>query len=204
MSQVHADFLVSFNNMIAYIMSNPPMMPLELEIVNQQSSLIHMAREFLAQRALNEGADMLLLLDSDMTFPKDTFHRLMAHGVDFVACNYVQRVIPSIPNAVNLDMKACYTLPESTGIEQVNSVGLGVALINANVFKDLPQPWFDTYWYQKDGKKEYSMIGEDVFFCRKVTHGGYKVLIDHDLSKEIGHLGTITFTHDMVEVPDGA
>lgn len=202
MSQVHADFLTSFNNMIAYIMSNPPVMPFELDIVNYQSSLVHLNREILARRAVAENSDVQLWLDSDMTFPKDVFHRLYAHDLDFVACNYVQRAIPSKPNAVTLDMKACYTRPESTGLEEIRSVGLGVALIKTSVFNDMPPPWFDTYWYQKEGQEEHAMIGEDVFFCSKVQHSGKKVFVDHDLSREIGHLGTIEFTHDMVEIPN--
>lgn len=202
MSQVHADFLTSFNNMIAYIMSNPPVFPMELDIVNYQSSLVHMNREILARRAIEEKADIQLWLDSDMTFPKDTFHRLYAHDADFVACNYVQRTIPSKPNAVTMDMKACFTRTESTGLEQIRSVGLGVALIKTSVFTDMPAPWFDTYWYLKEGATDHTMIGEDVFFCNKVLHSGKQVQIDHDLSKEIGHLGSIAFTHDMVDIPD--
>ena len=204
MSTVHAEFLTSFNNMIAYIMSNPPVMPLELDIVNHQSSLVHLNREILARRALVENSDIQLWLDSDMTFPKDTFHRLLVHDLDFVACNYVQRAIPSKPNAVTLDMKACYTRPESTGLEEIRSVGLGVALIKSSVFTDMPAPWFDTYWYLKDGATEHTMIGEDVFFCNKVLHSGKKIFIDHDVSRETGHCGSIEFTHDMVEIPDDA
>jgi hypothetical protein len=38
-------------------------------------------------------------------------------------------------------------------------------------------------------------MGEDVFFCKKAQELGYKVSIDHDVSHEIGHIGTFEFGH---------
>jgi hypothetical protein len=38
-------------------------------------------------------------------------------------------------------------------------------------------------------------MGEDVFFCKKARELGHKIYIDHDVSHEIGHIGTFEFGH---------
>jgi hypothetical protein len=83
-------------------------------------------------------------------------------------------------------------MPDSTGLEEVESIGMGVMLISRKVFEKLSEPWFETPW--RTDKRGY--IGEDVFFCRKATAAGFKIYIDHDVSKEIGHIGTFEFKHD--------
>jgi hypothetical protein len=83
-------------------------------------------------------------------------------------------------------------MPDSTGIEEVGSIGMGVMLIKRKVFEALTEPWFETPW--RNDKRGY--VGEDVFFCRKAQAAGFKIYIDHDVSKEIGHIGTFEFKHD--------
>ena len=92
----------------------------------------------------------------------------------------------------NGERELVYTMPESTGLQEVGSVGMGVMLIKANVFAKLAEPWFETPW--RHDKRGY--IGEDVFFCKKAREAGFKIWIDHDVSKEIGHIGMFEFKHD--------
>jgi hypothetical protein len=92
----------------------------------------------------------------------------------------------------NGERELVYTMPESTGLQEVGSVGMGVMLIKANVFAALSEPWFETPW--RHDKRGY--IGEDVFFCKKAREAGFKIWIDHDVSKEIGHIGMFEFKHD--------
>ena len=65
-------------------------------------------------------------------------------------------------------------------------------LIKADVFKKMSEPWFETPW-RTDAR---GYIGEDVFFCNKAKSIGYKIYIDHNVSKEIGHIGTFEFRHE--------
>jgi len=56
--------------------------------------------------------------------------------------------------------------------------------------------------YKENGDRElvWSMPEstglQDVFFCNKARAAGFKIWIDHDVSKEIGHVGTFEFKHD--------
>jgi hypothetical protein len=104
--------------------------------------------------------------------------------------------MPTGPTAQNYDengkRQPVFSMPESTGLEEVGSVGTGVMLIKREVFQGMSEPWFDMPW-QYDNR---GYMGEDVFFCKKAQELGFKVYIDHDVSKEIGHIGTFEFRHE--------
>jgi hypothetical protein len=161
-----------------------------------QGTIIQNQRADLCLDAMREGCSHILFIDSDMTFPQDMVQRLLKHDVDIVATNCARRRMPTGPTAQNYDengvRQAVYTMPDSTGLEEIGSVGTGVMLIKKEVFQNMSEPWFDMPW--QVGKRGY--MGEDVFFCKKAQELGFKVYIDHDVSKEIGHIGTFEFKHD--------
>jgi len=161
-----------------------------------QGTIIQNQRADLCLDAMREGCSHILFIDSDMTFPQDMVQRLLKHDVDIVATNCARRRMPTGPTAQNYDengnRQPVYTMPDSTGLEEIGSVGTGVMLIKKEVFQNMSEPWFDMPW--QTGKRGY--MGEDVFFCKKAQELGFKVYIDHDVSKEIGHIGTFEFKHD--------
>ena len=166
----------------------------DLFLLTSMGTLIVNQRSDLAKLAIEGGATHILYLDSDMRFPRDTLDRLLAHNKPIVAANYVTRRFPirTVAYANDTDLTTVDTLPESTGLEPVASVGMGVMLVSVEVFKSLQAPWFMIGYSQKTG--EFS--GEDIFFCRKARAAGFEVLIDHDLSKEVKHTGTLDYMHD--------
>lgn len=161
-----------------------------------EGTLIANQRAELSLDAMREGCSHILFIDSDMRFPQDMISRLLAHDVDIVATNCARRRMPTGPTAQiykeNGERELVWTMPDSTGLQEVGSVGMGVMLIKAGVFKALSEPWYETPW--RTDKRGY--IGEDVFFCNKARDAGFKIWIDHDVSKEIGHVGTFEYKHD--------
>lgn len=161
-----------------------------------EGTLIANQRAELSLDAMREGCSHILFIDSDMRFPQDMISRLLAHDVDIVAANCARRRMPTGPTAQiykeNGERELVWTMPDSTGLQEVGSVGMGVMLIKAGVFKALSEPWYETPW--RTDKRGY--IGEDVFFCNKARDAGFKIWIDHDVSKEIGHVGTFEYKHD--------
>lgn len=198
---VCADFMMSLTSMIMHIYSTPlpGVEEMAVKIVNRRGSLIVDSREDMIEWALVQGATHVLFLDSDMKFPEDAFHRLFSRNEPLVAANYVKRCLPTSPNSVSLMDQPCYTEPESTGLEEVASCGFGVMLIRASVFDSMPRPWFDTAWYTSEQGKRH-IIGEDVYFCKKAQHAGNKVMIDHDLSQNVAHIGSWEFIHPMAKI----
>ncbi len=165
-----------------------------LHVINSRGSMLPQLRENLVSSAMRTKSSHILFLDSDMTFPKDTMHRLIEHDKDFVAANCAVKKIPSYPTALGLDNMPIYTDPDSTGLVKVRKVGLAVALVKTTVFNKIPQPWFLMDW----DKSTRHYIGEDVYFCRKARKLGISLHVDQDLSKEIGHVGAFKYTHDLM------
>jgi len=186
---VHSNYTFCLVNMVAYHTLNTPD-AIALKI--NQGTLIQNQRADLCLEAMREDCTHVLFIDSDMTFPQDMVSRLLAHNEDIVATNCARRRMPTGPTARSLDGELIYSMPESTGLEEVESIGMGVMLISRKVFEKLSEPWFETPW--RTDKRGY--IGEDVFFCRKARAAGFKIYIDHDVSKEIGHIGTFEFRHE--------
>jgi hypothetical protein len=59
-------------------------------------------------------------------------------------------------------------------------------LVETAVFDAIDDtPWFDTPF---DGETFY---GEDVYFCQMATRRGWIVWIDHDLSQDVRHQGSV-------------
>ena len=190
---VHTMFTYDLVNLVCYHTLNTND-AISLKI--SEGTLIANQRAELSLDAMREGCSHLLFIDSDMRFPQDMISRLLAHDVDIVATNCARRRMPTGPTAQvykeNGDRELVWSMPESTGLQEVGYVGMGVMLIKAGVFKALSEPWYETPW--RSDKRGY--IGEDVFFCKKAREAGFKIWIDHDVSKEIGHIGTFEFKHD--------
>jgi hypothetical protein len=164
------------------------------------STYIHSAREDLARMALEQTPKPthLLWLDSDMSFPREALARLLLHNVDMVGINYSTRGFPArfvARKRIGLekgDGERLVTSDDSTGLEEVEALGFGCVLMKTSVLERLPadKRWFWFEWNEKFGQQ----IGEDVYFCRLAREHGTRILVDHDLSKECAHLGSVEFT----------
>lgn len=192
----HADFGGCVTLMSAYFLTNPPTKPVGYHLMPKSMSHLPMLRTALAKGLIKRGCTHILWLDSDMTFPWDTANRLLAHDLPIVACNYVRKVYPYTPVSIGLDGKHCFSSDDKTGLEEVLQIGMGVMLTHASVFDDFPEPWFPMGW----SDKMQSYIGEDVYFCHKQRKlKGNRVFVDHDLSKEVLHVGTFGYNNDSAE-----
>lgn len=160
---------------------------IEISLTTSAGTLICDQRNKLAKATLDEDCDWLLFLDSDMRFPSDTLLRLLARNAPIVTANYTTRRSPPEPVAFKRigNCEKLYTDPESEGVEACAANGLGVALIHRSVFEQMEKPWFYIpYIPDSDGH-----WGEDVWFCNQARKAGFEVLVDHDLSREVKHIG---------------
>jgi hypothetical protein len=165
---------------------------------------VHRARQQLVDESLEQGADFILWLDSDMRFPRTLLWELMLHEVPMVGVNYSTRKVPCEFVALKQlgtdgrEPKRCVTLPESTGLERVEAVGFGAVLTRRDVFEGLHSPtgpkgpWFWFKWLPEVQQQ----MGEDVYFCELVREAGFDIFVDHDLSKKIAHIGSFDYRLD--------
>jgi len=164
-------------------------------LANMRQSLIYQARDW--------GATHLLFIDSDQIFPRDTVHLMMRHRKHIVAANITTKKLEDCnPTARQYDPenpagKLVYTGAKSTGLEEVWRVGTGLMLIDMNVFKR-ENLGYDDLFPQIWNPQINQYCGEDWGFMVRLQEAGVKVYIDHDVSKQVGHIGPVDFGHDMI------
>lgn len=166
----------------------PQVESVETTLLVQESSVIHGNREALIHRALEWEATHILFFDDDMIFPANIISTMFGRRHDIVICNYPKRGFPLTPTAVTIDGRAM--LPKASGIEEARYGGFGVALINAEVFRKVPSPWFLPQW----AEDQQCYTTEDLPFYDKAREHGFRCWVDHEASMQVGHRGDWTFT----------
>lgn len=153
------------------------------------------ARNNIAQQAMNEGADYVLMVDNDITLPSDALKNLMEDVRDVCLGFYAHRPAENIYNgktnvcrlgefnytwqypAIELRQMADrgeYKIP-------IHGGGLGCALIRTAVFEKLEYPWFDWVNY-----KDRGVLSEDLYFCEQCCQNGIPIFVDTRVG--CGHL----------------
>ena len=160
-----------------------------IQVVGQQSFSTSCNREMLIDWAITKDFSHVLFIDDDMEFEPSVLHDLAARKLDFVVCNYPRKKIPIEYISVNLEGKELPTHREMVGLEEAMQVGFGMALIGMKVVKEIDKPRFPLPFNVQTG--DYG--SEDYWFCRKARAKGYKIFVDHDASKKVGHIGSYTF-----------
>lgn len=170
----------------------------ELRVANVRSSILPKNRMDIMNLARKADVDYLLFLDSDHTFPSDLLHQLLIHELPVVAANCVTKQIPAQTTArhqLENDARGepVYT-DQKLHLEQVWRVGTGVMLIRKDVLQKIP----NSAWAMKYLPEADTFQGEDWTFCQACEEAGIPIYVDHKVSREVGHIGNLTFTHDYV------
>lgn len=179
---IHTDFL---SHIFALFSSERAK---QLCYINTRSSMIQQGRYMLVEAAQAAGADKILMIDSDHTFPPDGLNRLIEHDKAIVAATYSRRREPY--GILGYDIDGHPIQASARGLEKVALLPLGFALIDMEVFHKVDRPWFCVGF---DPVKK-CWAGEDYGFCTGARQAGYDIWCDFDLSREIGHLGLKVFT----------
>lgn len=173
--------------------SSKPLMPEQPEqyitaILVESSSLAYNQHALLV-KAREWKATHILWVEDDMTFPHDALHRLFARRQPWVGANYPMRSGPPFEyTALALDGQRVFTGPESTGLEECLYTGYGVTLMDITIFDKIEMPYFEMPWASGN---EYAT--SDSYLAKKIREAGIPIYVDHDLSKQIGHIGNHTY-----------
>lgn len=155
-------------------------------------SLTGLAREIIVEMAQDAGADWLFMWDADMRFPYSTFLRLWRHQKPIVnalaftsrdpaqPCLYtIRHGVDPVNGGEKMSSETVYDIPDKPLITDTDvggeiAFGAGVLLVNMNVFKQIPRPWFHS-----------TGCGEDWYFCCRAAQYGVpryvdtSIMIDH-------------------------
>ena len=175
---------------------------IETKVFYNMSTLIQTKRENLVKAARSWAATHILWLDSDMSFPFYTAYKLLDHRVPIVAGNYTTRQTPyktvaysQLGGEWDSYLKHNKDVPLTKDLIEVEGVGMGCMLTSMAVFDRLSKPYFPVTWMPE--AEDY--LGEDINFCTAARALGYKIQIDDIISRQLNHLGTFAFGHDLVE-----
>lgn len=158
---------------------------------------VDMARNTLAKRALEEGFDRVLWVDSDMTFQPDMMERLsegLDAGWDVVTGIYFKRTFPLEPVIYRqLDIEDGQALtywdyPQDQ-IFRVAGCGFGGVMMKTEIMADLDEPPFTPFLH----------FSEDLSFCVRMAEKGRMIACDSRV--KLGHMGTIVFNEKMYKRP---
>ena len=143
--------------------------------VTRNSDIIH---------ALAEGFTHFLSLDDDQTFPPDVVERMLSAEKPIVTANYRKKTMDVQYVCSGLDGQMLDSTHRA-GLERIKMMGMGMALIDLAALKDIPAPYFGALWNADTA----NYVIEDEFFCRLLWHRGVEIWCDHDLSRQVGHVG---------------
>ena len=160
----------------------------QCEISLAVGSLVYDARNQLCGKAMNEGFDRVLWLDSDMTFGSDLMERLAARldeGRDMVTGLYVKRKAPIEPviyerGSMTQMVPDSYLDYPRNDVFEVAACGFGAVMMTVELIKAI----CDRYGFP------FSPIigaGEDLSFCYRATDLGRKIWCDSSI--KLGHVG---------------
>ena len=135
-------------------------------------------RNFLVQKALEEGYDYLLNIDHDIVPLKKLLDLVGLKkdviGGAFPAWNTVDPNYPLYFIAMDRAEDGYREHKEKVGLQEVDAVGSGGMLLSRAVMEAVKEPFLRKW---KDG---FAITGLDFFFCEKAKDLGFKVFCHYD------------------------
>ena len=177
---VHADFLKSLVNLTDEL--NRRKIAYKVEIVT--GTLVYIARNKLACKAVNDGFTHVLWLDSDMVFHERIVDDLLDSGKEMVCGAFVSRRPPYGP--------CIYASIEKNNIQKVTDFGLtpfrvdgcGFACVmtTAELLQAVMQKYGTTF-------QPTDYYGEDLAFCWRVKSIGREIWCEPTV--RVGHIAHV-------------
>jgi hypothetical protein len=186
----HAVFTVSMAEMVRFEFQRPNPDYFWSTLCVQGGSLVHNNRHGLVLAAIDEQADWLLQLDTDISFPETLLRDLFAAAMETKA-----RVVSGLywqlnvengefvrhPLAFRINEKGRFENIAEFGSQWIDGAGAGCLMVHRSVLEEMKsaQPREvaekgDPYWSEKcDGVGK--PLGEDLSFCWRLHEMGERI-----------------------------
>jgi hypothetical protein len=191
-----ADFTFCLARMIAITLRS--VATVELETLIARSSILVQSRTRLFEWSRDWGADYILWIDSDQTFPPNALLKLLSTKLPVVGANIRRKHAQVLASAAKRDAAGAWQMvtttkakADSKEIEEVDRLGFGFLLTEMktiiDAFGDPLYPLFETRSLEDGG-----FIGEDALFCDRLRAAEVKLHVDHEVSLWVGHIAEQT------------
>lgn len=147
------------------------------------------ARNNCAQLMLDGDYTHLMLIDNDVTPPKEALANLLADDLDVVSGYYAHRNKGNEPSPLTnvckrgeLNYSMQYSgdelraeLAKGNEVVRIHGGGMGCILIKRHVFERIDYPWYDWVNYRDPNR---SMLSEDLYFCERCKQNQIRIYVD--------------------------
>ena len=186
---VHVDFMKCLCALLTKLKDDGVNFELDIE----SGTLVYMARERIAHKAINEKFTHVLWLDSDMIFQPTIVDDLMFSGKQFVTGIYHARrkgyascIFKSIDINVKVERFAEY--PKDTF--EIAGCGFGCVLIDTEILKSVCLTKGTCFTPLEN-------YGEDIAFCKRASEMGFKIWCEPTvICGHIGHIAIYPEDHE--------
>ena len=177
---VHADFVKSLAKLQAELGRNK--VNYDVEIFS--GTLVYIARNRLANKAINEGYTHVLWLDSDMVFDGEVVEDLMFCGKEMVCGAFVSRRPPYGPCVYTSIKKNEIEKVKEFGTKpfRVDGCGFACVLTTVELLQAVTQKFGTTF-------QPTDYYGEDLAFCWRVGQIGREIWCEPTVRP--GHIANV-------------
>lgn len=163
---------------------------IDFDVAIQGGTLVYVARDKLAFKAIDEGYTHVLWFDADMIFTEDILDDLLFAGKSFVSAIYHGRRAPHLScifDQIYPEIIMYEEYPSNTF--KIAGCGFGCVLIATDILKAVRLKFGTCFFPTRE-------LGEDLAFCQRVTECGYEMYAE---PIKLGHIGHIKVYPDYRE-----
>ena len=163
---INADFVISLNRLVKELQKQK----IEYSVEIMAGTLVYIARNRLAQKAVNEKFTHVLWLDSDMVFNDQIVDDLMTSGKEMVCGAFVSRRPPYGPCVYTSIRKNDIRKVEHFGMTpfRVDGCGFACVLTTSELLMAVMQKYGNCF-------TPTDYYGEDLAFCWRVNSIGREI-----------------------------
>jgi len=138
--------------------------------------------------------DKIFMIDSDIVWNPEQFLKFLQSDKDIISGVYYESTGSNSTVHLKKDSYRPLSREEIKQLQKENSLvevyglGLGFVCVKSGVFESLKRPWFKlgSITQEIDGVEYHIPVGEDLFFCERVSDKNYKVYVDPNVV--VGHV----------------
>lgn len=164
------------------------------EVAIESGSLVYMARDRLARKAMAEKFTHVLWLDSDMVFEPSIVEDLQFCGQDFVtgiACGRRKPFCSPLYKDIRLEYLTRWQRKDYPSEPfEVAGCGFACVLIKTDILQAVIRKYNTAF-------TPFVQYGEDIAFCKRCAELGIKIYADPHV--KLGHIGHIELWPDDCE-----
>ena len=154
----------------------------DYELAFRGNTMVYMARDDLARKAIADGFTHVLWLDADMIFPETIVEDLQRSGKPFVSGVYSARRPPHrscvFTSLFPVERPAPDAYPDD--VFEIHGCGFGCVLMETEILKKTG--FYTGLLFLPDGA-----FGEDLSFCQRARSQGFRLWCDPRVV--CGHIG---------------